>query len=185
MPAASAAGVLARDDARRLAVARDLGDRAGIRRDAGDAARTSPAAAPAARLRSRTTAARRRRAPRASGATSSCCPAKITRSRKPERVDLRLERRALRSVADDREPRVAMREPRQRIDQEAVALPAAQRGDDADQRRRRRQAERGARRARGRGAKRVRVDAGRNRIDARRVEAVVADRAARAARRRW
>ena len=68
----------------------------------------------------------------------------------------------------------------------AMALPAAQRRDDADQRRRL-----AAGRARARAAaaiarrKRVGVDAGRDRIDPRRIDAVVADQLLRAAPRRW
>ena len=94
----------------------------------------SPASAPAARPRWRTRAARRRRAPAARAARRAWLPAKRTRAAQPELGDLRLERLALRPVADDHElDRLRQRAPCAST-QVAMALPAAQRGDDADER---------------------------------------------------
>jgi hypothetical protein len=132
-PCRERVGVLDGDHPRSLAVARNLRDRARGRGDAGHAGEHRLQE----RLRDAFVRVRRQheevecREPRCDVIPLSGEYHALAQS---ELAGLRFDRGALRAVADDREPRVAMPQPRQRVDQEAVTLPASQRCDNADQR---------------------------------------------------
>ena len=168
------AGVLFRDDRRRVAVSGDFGDRARIGGDAGNAREHRLQQ----RLRNALVGVRRQRDHvdrREPGRDIALLAGECHLARQAERGDLPLQRIALRSVADDDEMRIAVRKARQRVDQEAVALPAPQRRDDADQRDARGQSEPASRIDLHDSHVMRWVDAGRHRHDALRVEPVVAN----------
>ncbi len=123
--------VLLRHDERGLAVARDLGNRTGVGGDAGQPGHHRLHQ----RLRHAFVGVGGQRE-HVEGAEPGCDVAPVAgkaHARHELRLDrLLLQRVALRTVADDEQDGVVAAQARERVDQIAVPLPAAQRRDDAD-----------------------------------------------------